>query len=369
MTLDIHMRLQPDTGAGDVPLVSAIIIFLDGEKYIAEAIESIIAQTMTDWELILVDDGSTDGATEIAKRYAREHPGKIFYTEHPGHENRGMSASRNAGLRLARGKYVGFLDADDIWMPEHLRVNCRILEDNEHVVLVFGRTLFWFSWEDSANQDRLMDVGLPTWRVLEPPVVMQRILDTFGACVPAICSIVARRDAVLETGGFDESFRTLFEDQVFYARMFLNYPSVATDCVLDRYRQHPESTCAKADGPVGDRLVRPRYLAWLDGYLRAQGVDDRAILASFKRNVERIDPPLKARIVKGLKNTARRTVYSLPFGIGPWIDARRSPPPAPQPAPPSAQSIEAALAYRARILDGIEGIHADEVQQPSADGA
>jgi hypothetical protein len=67
--------------------------------------------------------------------------------------------------------------------------------------------------------------------------------------------------------------------------------------------------------------------------------------------------------VKGLKNTARRTVYSLPFGIGPWIDARRSPPPTPD------QSIEAALAYRARILDGIEGIHADEVQQPSADVA
>ena len=361
-----HATPQHGERSNGAPLVSAIIIFLDGEKFIAEAIESIIAQTMTDWELILVDDGSTDGATEIAKRYAREYPGKISYTEHPGHENRGMSASRNAGLRLARGKYVGFLDADDIWMPEHLRVNCRILEENEHVVLVFGRTLFWFSWENSANQDRLMDVGLPTWRVLEPPVVMQRILDTFGACVPAICSIVARRDAVLATGGFDESFRTLFEDQVFYARMFLNYPSVATDCVLDRYRQHPESTCAKADGPVGDRLVRPRYLAWLDGYLRAQGVNDRAIHASFKRNVERIENPLSVRTKRSLKGLARRVLDSLPLGIGPWIDARRLPPP---PPPPSAQSIEAALAYRTRILDGIEGLHADEAQGPSAGGA
>jgi len=126
---------------------------------------------------------------------------------------------------------------------------------------------------------------------------------------------------------------------------------------------HPESTCAKADGPVGDRLVRPRYLAWVDGYLRAQGENDRAILASFRRNVERIDPPLKVRIVKGLKRTARRAVDSLPFGIGLWIDARRSPPPAP------AQPIAAALAYRVRILDGIDGMHADEVQQPSSDGA
>ena len=76
------------------PMVSAIIIFLNGERYIAEAIESIRAQTFADWELILVDDGTTDGATAIARRYAAEHPGRIIYTEHPGHENRGMSASR-----------------------------------------------------------------------------------------------------------------------------------------------------------------------------------------------------------------------------------------------------------------------------------
>ena len=66
------------------PLVSVIMIFLNGEKYIAEAIESVLDQTLTDWELILVDDGTTDGATEIARDFAARHPDRISVIEHRG---------------------------------------------------------------------------------------------------------------------------------------------------------------------------------------------------------------------------------------------------------------------------------------------
>jgi glycosyltransferase involved in cell wall biosynthesis len=67
----------------DKPLVSAITIFLNGENFIEEAIQSVLAQTYSNWELLLVDDGSTDGSTEIARRYVREYPGRIRYVEHP----------------------------------------------------------------------------------------------------------------------------------------------------------------------------------------------------------------------------------------------------------------------------------------------
>src|SRR5215211_5603498 len=92
------------------PRVSAIIIFLNAEKFIEEAIESVFGQTYDDWELLLVDDGSTDYSTQIALRYAEHYPEKVRYLEHPGHENRGMSAARNLGLSHARGEYVAFLD-------------------------------------------------------------------------------------------------------------------------------------------------------------------------------------------------------------------------------------------------------------------
>src|SRR5688572_9625007 len=99
----------------DQPLVSAITIVLNGEKYIEVAIASVRAQTYDRWELLLVDDGSTDSSTQISKEYTKRYPEKIRYLEHDGHANRGMSASRNLGVAHARGQFVAFLDSDDVW--------------------------------------------------------------------------------------------------------------------------------------------------------------------------------------------------------------------------------------------------------------
>src|SRR5262245_39269876 len=96
------------------PLISAITIFLNGDRFIREAIESVLAQTYQSWERLLGDDGSTDGSSAIALEYASRFPGRIRYIEHEGHHNRGMSASRNAGIRHARGRYIALLDADDV---------------------------------------------------------------------------------------------------------------------------------------------------------------------------------------------------------------------------------------------------------------
>ena len=102
------------------PLVSAVVIFLDAEEFIEEAIESVFAQTYDRWELILVDDGSTDRSTEIARSYAERHPDRVSYVTHPGRVNRGMSASRNRGVEVSSGELIAFLDADDVWLPAKL---------------------------------------------------------------------------------------------------------------------------------------------------------------------------------------------------------------------------------------------------------
>ena len=110
------------------PRVSPIVIFLDAKSFFGEAIESIIGQDYADWELLLVDDGSTDGTADIARRYAELDSQRIRYLSHPGHENRGMSASRNLGIREARGEYLAFLDADDTWLPGKLTRQVAILD-------------------------------------------------------------------------------------------------------------------------------------------------------------------------------------------------------------------------------------------------
>ena len=90
----------------DRPRVSVIVVFFDDERFLAQAIESVAAQEFTDWEMLLVDDGSTDGSTAIAKSWVELQPSKIRYLEHPDHQNRGISATRNLGLRESRGEFV-----------------------------------------------------------------------------------------------------------------------------------------------------------------------------------------------------------------------------------------------------------------------
>jgi len=110
------------------PLVSAIIIFLNEERFLSEAIESVLAQSYLNWELLLVDDGSTDASTEIARRYSERYSQRVRCLEHSNHVNRGMSASRNLGVRQANGEYIAFLDADDVWLPQELERQLAIME-------------------------------------------------------------------------------------------------------------------------------------------------------------------------------------------------------------------------------------------------
>ena len=88
------------------PRVSVIIIVYNGETYLAEAIDSVLAQTWPDYELLVVDDGSHDGSRELTQSYVDAHPDRVRLLRHPGGVNRGMSATRNLGLTHAKGELV-----------------------------------------------------------------------------------------------------------------------------------------------------------------------------------------------------------------------------------------------------------------------
>lgn len=285
--------------------MSCIIIFLNGEAYIREAIESVLAQTWAEWELILVDDGTTDGATAIARSYAAAHPDRIRYIEHPGHENLGMSASRNAGLRIARGEYVAFLDADDIWLPDRLTRHIEVLERHPDVAMSVAPTLLWSSWnKDNLPKSRPWlaadmetELGLPEFVPLPPPAVARHYLASHGAGFPGICSLLIRRERILEIGGFEDSFRGLYEDQVMLFKIFLNFPVIAIHDVLDFYRQHDASACGQAGRISGDRRMRPIFLEWLQGYMIDRGVKDPEVWRAFRGEMLRFDNPSVYRLI------------------------------------------------------------------------
>jgi glycosyltransferase involved in cell wall biosynthesis len=273
------------------PVVSVVIIFLNpSAAFLKEAIASVRAQTLDDWELLLVDDGSTDDSTALARAAAAADPGRVHYLEHPGHANCGMSASRNRGIAAARGRYLALLDADDVYLPERLQHHVEILERQPDVAMVYGPTLYWHSWNpDSVQEDLVGRLGFAVDVAHPAPVVLRGFMSA-GGIVPGICSLTIRREKVLAVDGFEEAFRGCYEDQVFLSKICAQESVMLTDRCLDHYRQHAGSCCAQAkdSGEYSEHLPNPareRFLRWLVGYLAKQGVHDSTLQRLLARDL------------------------------------------------------------------------------------
>jgi glycosyltransferase involved in cell wall biosynthesis len=270
------------------PFVSVIIIFLNGERFIQEAVESVFAQSYNHWELILVDDGSTDGSTQIARRYAAQHQQRVRYLEHSGHQNRGMSASRNVGLSNARGAYIAFLDADDIWLSHKLEQQIAILENLPEAGMVFGPTQWWYSWTgkpENIPRDFTHELGVPPNSLLKPPELLTRFLAR-ESISPCTCSVLLRRKTVEQVGGFEEIFKGLYEDQAFFAKVCLSVPVFASPTCVARYRQHLNSNCSIAQENGHYAQARRVFLNWLACYLRSQNYQHSGVWQALEREMK-----------------------------------------------------------------------------------
>lgn len=273
------------------PIISAIIIVRDGEAFIREAIESIVAQDGPATELIVVDDGSTDGTAEVARSFGT----RARLVTHPGNANLGMSASRNLGIAEAHGRYVAFLDADDVWLPGKSAEQVAILDFEPATAMVYGRTLIWRSWEGDG-EDFLYGLGVEPDRTYPPGRLFRQLLQNRYQ-TPTTCNAMIRREALIAVGGADASLRGMFEDQLLFAKLLAGYPAHVSSRTWAKYRQHGQSaSAANVDGLALDE-AQARYLAALSAYLRTGQqlpIRDRAALGQAQLK-------LKARIA------ARRT--------------------------------------------------------------
>jgi glycosyltransferase involved in cell wall biosynthesis len=282
------------------PRVSIIIPFLNAEPFIREAIESVFAQTDRNWELLLVDDGSSDGSSRIALEYADRGWRAVTYLTHPGHRSRGASASRNLGIAHAKGEYVAFLDADDVWLPHKLEQQTALLTARPEAAMLYGVSQWWYSWtgrQEDAAQDYVHPLGVPAGVVLEPPTLLRPFFVTQSAAIPGPNSILVRRSSAELVGGFEEAFRDLYTDQVFYAKICAHAAVVAYDHCWDRYRQHPSSSTATARSRRGEEAARCLFLTWLIEYLSEHEVDGD-ICAALRRQRFRYAHPRFARIAR-----------------------------------------------------------------------
>jgi len=254
------------------PRVSVIIIFYNAARFLSEALKSVLDQSYEHWELLLVDDGSADGSTQIAYEYVERYPENVHYLQHQAHENRGMSASRNLGIQNARGKYIAFLDADDVWLPNILEDQVEILKSQLEAVLVYGSLLYWYSWSGlpaDCQRDYVERLGVEVDRLIRPPKLLPLFLQD-RAAVPS--GILVHREAIDRFGAFEELFRGEYEDQVFCAKICLNAPVFVSSKCWYLYRQH-DASCVSVGQKTGKTdAARLLFLNWLANYLSLQRV-------------------------------------------------------------------------------------------------
>ena len=299
--------------------VSIITPFLNAEPFIEESIKSVLAQTYDNWELLLVDDGSTDASTAIALKYAAAHADKVRYLSHEPRQNRGASASRNLAARHARGEYLAFLDADDVYLPRKLEVQVPILDTHPDAAMLYAATEYWFSWsgrrEDAGRDWVWRRYGAKPDTVVEPPQMLVRFLED-GGTVPCMGGVLVRRAAVERVGGWEESFRRICTDQVFHAKLCLNFPVMIVDVCLDRYRQHENSSCRTVERAGQLDAALETYLTWLESYVAAQPIVDPTVRAAARRALRRYRHPWLYRVQrKALRYDARlRTLASRTIG-------------------------------------------------------
>jgi glycosyltransferase involved in cell wall biosynthesis len=231
----------------------------------------------------LVDDGSGPAATAIAKEYAARYPEQIRYLEHADHSNRGMSATRNLGIQHARGEFIAFLDADDIWLPAKLEEHVPLLDAHPEVGMVCGATVYWHSW--GSGEDYTVQTGDRQDVVLYPPDAMLKVFPLGPAGPPSMSDIVLRADLVRRLGGFEERFTGHYESRVFLSKVLLTTPVFFSSTATNKYRQHPESCVQTAfrDGShVQNRLL---FLEWLEQYLGTLVKVDRSVRSALRREL------------------------------------------------------------------------------------
>lgn len=242
-------------------LVSIIMPVYNSSRYLGRAVKSVLAQTCADWELLLIDDGSSDGSRELAAAWAKANP-RINALHHPGHINRGVGATRNLGLGRAKGRYIAFLDSDDEWLPDKLAMQLRTFHEHPGVVLVYAKAVT-IDQNGIALAPSRFPGDFPHICGTGVPGVSDQVVDPLirGTLWMPCLTVMAKADAVRKVGGFDETLAYQIEDHLLFTLIANTGPVFFFDHVLARYRLHAASYTATTDWSYSmveyyDRLFR-----------------------------------------------------------------------------------------------------------------
>ncbi len=224
-----------------VPRVSVVVPVFNRGQYIREAIDSVLAQTFRDLEIIAVDDGSTDGSRAVLDSFGEA----IRVIEHPNRANRGQSASINLGLRAARGEFIAILDSDDVWLPEKLAIQLGYLDAHPETGLVYGN-----GWAIDETGRRRYPIYGPEHR--EDSDANRVLLDCYFF-LPT--NSLVRAGIMRKAGFFDESLRAAQDHDMAIRIAEITRLAYVNESIF-YYRRHSDSISVKS----ADRRWRNGFL-------------------------------------------------------------------------------------------------------------
>ncbi|MHC4321510.1 MAG: glycosyltransferase family 2 protein [Planctomycetota bacterium] len=200
-----------------MPTVSVIIHTYNNEKFIAETVESVLNQTYKDYEIIVVDDGSVDGTRDALLPYMQE----IIYHYK---ENGGIASAKNAGISLSQAEFIAFLDHDDLWVPDKLKLQMESFNENPQVGLVYAK---YTSFRDGKELRTKPEKGYSGWIFKE--LLAKSFVQT--------STVVVKRECLNAVGPYDESF-SLGDEYDMFLRIAKKFQCGFIDKGLTRYRVH-----------------------------------------------------------------------------------------------------------------------------------
>ena len=218
-------------------MISVIIPTYNSDKYISEAIHSVLRQTCTDYEIIVIDDGSTDRTREIIENNFPQV--RYFYIP-----NQGVSRARNYGIRRAKGEFIAFLDSDDLWLPEKLEKQLKVFNADHELMMVFTEHLIF---DTHGFRDRKFSKKN---RIMKGDVVKNIFLSSHVTT----STVMVRRRVFREIGYFEESMMAA-EDDNLWIRIALKFRIHLLDEVLVHYRV-VENSLSRTECNLYDGLLK-----------------------------------------------------------------------------------------------------------------
>lgn len=287
-----------------MPKVSVIIPSYNCAKYLPDALESVFNQAFQDFEIVIIDDGSRDNTKDVLAPYLSQYPGRIKYVYQ---ENKGLAIARNTGIGNAAGELIALLDADDLWCPQHLEEEVKLMESDPKIGLVH------------ANITRMTEEKVPMTtpkreaQFLSGDIFEHLFLRKADISCP---TVLFRKSCCDRVGLFDEDLTRLgCEDRDLWLRIAREYKIAYIDKVLAFYRIREGSLSRNQQ-----KMIEARYFVVNKFFPEnsKNGVMRKLALAKIHKDMG--DELLFLREFEAAKKEYCQSLSLTPFSFWPWVN-------------------------------------------------